>query len=47
MQQSPRACASRWSYVLTLLLLLEGCVREWMALGTGLPLLSRPVTPMA
>ena len=32
-----------------LLLLLLGCVREWMALGTvfGLPLLSRPVLPMA
>ena len=31
------------------LLLLLGCVREWMALGTvfGLPLLSRPVLPMA
>ena len=32
-----------------LLLMLLGCVREWLALGTvfGLPLLSRPVLPMA
>ena len=32
-----------------LLLMLLGCMREWLALGTvfGLPLLSRPVLPMA